>query len=489
MLQSSNQPGITVRLKDGSDYVMYTPTDKGLEFHLNETKNLLALGNRGGGKSIILRFDAHMRALSCPGSTIVLVRESYKDLMKNHIYFQGLPWTSLKQEMKMLGGDFNKTEYRCIYPNGSTMFLTYVGHEDTTNLLGMEVLGAYFDELSTIPWDFFINMCASVRVPAQSGWRPVIRAATNPLGESTTEVMQFFVNKDIDFSTNPDYNPKDWDHIRVMTKDNPYQDPNYLQELKGLNLPDHIAKAWILGEYFDEAALFSFYPTKDEKPYHVIKELDLDSLIENSTIYRVYDHGYKPDPAYCAWIAHLGHRYIVFHEKVWYETIVSDIAKSIKEEDEKLGIKRAYATFCDPTIDIKTGQDYRTIKDLFEENGVPMDCSVNNREQFASAVNTALSEEASEGVPRLQIYHDGPHEGCPYLAKALPMMRYNPKRPNALADHKHDHPVVALAYFLISHSADQRRSLLQPKKIKPWMRRKSDNEWVLGKCNVRHRRF
>ena len=85
LIDSSNIPGLTVRLKNGSDYIMYTPTLKGLEFHKNETKKLLAMGNRGGGKSIILRFDAHMRALSCPGSTLVLVRSTYKDLLKNNI--------------------------------------------------------------------------------------------------------------------------------------------------------------------------------------------------------------------------------------------------------------------------------------------------------------------------------------------------------------------------------------------------------------------
>ena len=441
--------------------------------------------------SIILRFDAHMRCLSCPGCTVVLVRKTYKDLLKNHIYFQGLPWGSLKEEMELLGGTFNKTEYICFYPNGSKMFLTYVGHEDTTNLLGMEILGAYYDELSTIPWDFFLNMSASVRVPATSGWSPVIRAATNPLGESTAEVMSFFVTKDIDYEVFPDYDPAHWGHIKVMTQDNPHQDPNYLNNLKGLNLPTHIAKAWIEGEYYEESTLFSFYPIKNDKPYHVIRELDIPSLIRNARIYRVYDHGYKPDPAYCAWIAHLGNRYIVFHEKVWYETIISDIAEDIKQEDDLLGVNRIVATYCDPSIDVKTGQDIRTMKDLFEDHGIPMDCSINNREQYASAVHTALSEtitlsnseDKEVTVPRLQIYNNGPRIGCPYLVKAIPLQRYNPKRPNAMADQKHDHPVVALAYFLISHSADEKRTLIE-RTVKPWMRPKRDNRWILGKTNV-----
>lgn len=490
MLIEPERPRLVVKLSDGSDYTMYTPTPKGEEFHNSQTKNLIAKGNRGGGKSIILRFDAHLRALTNPGANLVLVRNTYGELQKSHVYFQGLPWGSLKAEMQLLGGYFNKGEYICFYPNGSKLFLTYVGDEKAaTRLLSAEFLAAYFDELSTIPWDYFNMMCASVRVPKGRGWKPVVRAATNPLGQSTPEIFQFFIDKDeIDYEIYPDYNPDDWQCIIINAQDNTYIDSDeYLKDLKNRNLPEHVRKAWIEGEYVDESALFSFSPTKDDKPYHVLRELDIKRLVKNARIFRVYDHGYKPDPAYCAWIAHLGNRYIVFHEKTWYETIVSDIAEEIKEIDKELGIERVVACYCDPVIDIKTGQDIRTIKDIFEDHGVPMDCSINNREQFASAVHTALAEEASPGVPRIQIYNNGPRIGCPYLVKAIPLQKFNPKRPLALADHKHDHPVVSIAYFLISHSADERRPVLE-KKYQRWMKPTIRDKWILGKTNVRSKR-
>jgi hypothetical protein len=76
--------------------------------------------------------------------------------------------------------------------------------------------------------------------------------------------------------------------------------------------------------------------------------------------------------------------------------------------------------------------------------------------------------------------------GCPYLVKAIPLQRFNPKRPLAMADQKHDHPVVSIAYFLISHSADQRRPFAEP-KTKPWLRPKKSERYVLGSTNVRSR--
>jgi len=459
---------------------MYVPFAAQRAFHESDVTNLLALGNRGGGKSVMMRFDAHARALACPGSSLILIRKTYKQLLESHVYFQGLPWGSLKREMELLGGYFNKTDYICHYPNNSKLFLSYVGHEsDALNLLSAEFVGAYFDELSTIPWDYFIKLAASVRVPRGSGWKAVVRAATNPLGESAADVMKYFVYKDVDPIDEPDYNPDDWGYIRINMEDNIHLDVEQYKK-RFAALPDYLKKAWLYGEYAEENALFSFYPTKDGKPYHVINELDLEGIVKKARIFRVYDHGYKPDPAYCAWIAHLGNRYVVFHEKTWYETVVSDIATSMKEIDTELGLSRVQTTYCDPTIDIKTGQDYRTIKDIFEMSGIGMDCSVNNREQFASAIHTALAEEVEPGIPRLQIYS----KGCPYLIRAIPMQRFNSRRPLAMDDQKHDHPVVALAYFLISHAADESRTFVQ-KPIKPWMRPKRDSRLVLGSESVR----
>ena len=116
-----------------------------------------------------------------------------------------------------------------------------------------------------------------------------------------------------------------------------------------------------------------------------------------------------------------------------------------------------------------------------------MESSINNRALFASAVHTALAEEVelndTTTAPRLQIYHAG-SKGCPYLAKTIPMQRYNPKKPLQLADHRDDHPVVSLAYFLISEASTERQSFKE-KTIKPWMRPKESTRYVLGSHNVR----
>lgn len=189
-------------------------------------------------------------------------------------------------------------------------------------------------------------------------------------------------------------------------------------------------------------------------------------------IYRGFDLGFSPDPAYCVWVAHLGNRFIAFKEKLWYKTVASEIAKDMIAESE--GMKIAM-TYCDPTMAFETAADVRTIKSIFEDNGVPMEASVNNREHYAHAVHSVLAETVNLGekdhpilVPRLQILK----QGCPYLIKTIPQMRFDPKHPLRMADSKNDHAVIALAYFLISSGATERRSITAFAKIPRWMRPK-----------------
>lgn len=271
---SNFEPLITIPLPDGTIHNMYTPTsEKHMWFHHSDIKNLLAYGNRGGGKSHLLRFDAHMRAMGAPNANLILVRRTYPELLRSHLIH-------ISTEMKMLQGDYNKTEHIAYYPNGSKLFFSHVATEaDSLNLLSAEFIGAYFDELSTIPWDFFVRLCASVRIGGAlkaQGVKGVVRAATNPLGPSAAEVFAYFVNKDVDPEEDADYDPADWDSIKIQMADNAHIDiEDYLKRFAGM--PAYLKKAWLDGEFALENQLFDFKPTNREtgKPYHVIKELPL----------------------------------------------------------------------------------------------------------------------------------------------------------------------------------------------------------------------
>ena len=199
-------------------------------------------------------------------------------------------------------------------------------------------------------------------------------------------------------------------------------------------------------------------------------------------IYRAYDHGFHPDPAVCLWIAVVGKRWIVFKEMQWTRTIVSDIAKDILEASKDM---RVITTYADPTIGIQSGADINTIKDRLEACGIPIELSVNNREQFANAIHEALGTEIEPGVPRIQFLKSG----CPKLIKYLPLMTYQQNAPSKLADHKHDHLPVALAYFLMSHipTSSPKATSTVPWYWRAGYKPQETGRKVLGSGNVRQK--
>lgn len=461
--------------------VLYVPSPKQMDYHLRTEPNVLFWGGRGSGKSLCGRWDAHMRALAHPGFNYAILRRTYPELQRSHL-------VHIQREMKSLGGYYHQTDKIAHYPNGSKGYFSHCAtEEDVLNLLSAEFALMVFDELSTFEWDMFTKLSASVRVPVGSGLTAMVRGLTNPLGPSAGKLVEYFVYKAADPEEDPDYNPNDWYAIHANLEDNPHLDQaQYRKRFSGL-LP-HVRKAWVDGEFVLENALFDFHPTRrnaqnQSKPYHVVSDLELRQVIKASTIYRAIDVGWSPDPTVVLWIAHLGNRYIVFHEEIHYKKTAEQLAEIIKEVDTSLGVDRVAMTYCDPSMDINTTADIRTIKDIFESNGVPMECSVNKRELFATVIHEALNQESFEDQPRIQIYQNG-RRGCPYLAKTIPMMRFDPKKPQKMADHKDDHAVVALAYFLIS-SASSDMYKFQAEKPRPWMVERSGARDILGSDQVR----
>lgn len=471
------------------DQVLYVPTEKGIEYHARTEPNVLLFGGRGSAKSTTGRWDAHMRALAYPGFKYVVLRRTFPELEKTHLYH-------VPKEMKLLGGTYNQTKHIAYYPNGSQGFFSHCAtNDDVLNLLGGEFYLAFFDEISTFNWDDFIKLAVSIRAPIGSGLIPTVRAATNPLGPSAMEVNKYWVEHNVTREEDPDYNPNDWYSIKANIEHNPYLDPvQYRKRFSGL--ADHVRKAWLDGDFAYENALFDLQPTLNGKPYHVINDMDFPKVIKNAVIYRTIDAGWFPDPTVCLWIAHLGSRHIVFHEKQWYKTTAIDIAEDIKNEDKLIAQKvgkdyklTVAMTYCDPSMDINTTADIRTLKGIYEDNGIAMECSINKRDWFASSMHNALAEQADENTPRIQFYNYG-REGCPMLVKTIPQMRYDEKRPLFMADHKEDHYVVACCYYLMSHAADPRvdSSGYDLVKPKPWMKIKNLDRKPLGYYNVRDSR-
>ena len=451
---------------DGEEKWLFVPTPSQTEVAEATERNIFVHSNRGSGKSHVLRWMCHMMALAIPGFRYAIMRTSFPELMKNHLIF-------LKDEMKFFGEEtdgvsYNKTEHVCYYGNGSMGFYMQAEtDEQVKNALGIEMFWLVLDEAPTFQWKHMAMMASSVRVPAKFvGLMAKVWYLGNPIGDSIEELWKYFVDKDVDPLEDPEYRPDEWRAIRLRLEDNIHLPiAEYKKQFAGL--PPHIRRAWLDGERADERAMFDFRPNKDGVPYHVISEWPLDKhgreivwrdetgwhIPDWVQVYRAYDHGFRPDPAVCVWFAVIGRRIIVFKEKVWTGVIAADIAKDIVAESVGM---RARNTYCDPKIDIHDGSDVVSIRDTFENNGVPMEPSTNSRELFAHAIHSALQSEVdwetttgTKKVPRIQ-FLQGVGMGVPLTIKYIPLMRFDEKHPLEMADHKHDHLPIACAYFLMS---------------------------------------
>jgi phage terminase large subunit len=423
-------------------------------------------GNRGGGKSFAMRWTLHALAMAIPGFKYAVVRRNMPDLHVNHLQFLG-------KEMRKLGGSFHETRHETKYENGSLGFYRQCEDEkDVEKVVGAEVWALFVDEAPQIKWDYLRTMSPSLRIAKVDGvqkfW-PVEIYGGNPIGESIDELDRYFVDQDVDLDADPTYNKADWRHVPMHRADNPALDEaEYLKQFAGL--PAHYRKAWVDGVRMDSRTIFRVQAEKDGQPYHYIQELPMIAgvpllKVPWIQVYRAFDMGFFPDPAICLWFAVIGRRVIAFHEETWFETIAKDLATKIVETTAELTPATVVMTYADPQIDIKTGADAVTIRDILEMGGVPIECSINDRILYADAIHGLLGEEVEPGVPRFQVYEPG----CPMLAKYLPKMRWDEKNPRKMADHKFDHWPIGTAYFAISSGvlSNTHQETHQPRPV--WM--------------------
>jgi hypothetical protein len=491
----------------------FTPANQAqMDYITAPEPNVFMWGNRGGGKSVTARWTCHARALTYPGYRYAILRTSFPELIKNHLIYLGA-------EMEALGGTYNASKFIAKYSNGSLgMYLQCESDEQARNALGVELHEVVFDEAPTFLMSHMMMIASSVRVPMGSGLTPLKRFNGNPTGTSIDDLWSLFIDKDVDRDEYPDYNPDEWRAIRINLDDNPHLDVVAYKKQLGVGLPEHLRKAWLDGERFDSKLLFDLKPTRvvdkgepteHTVPYHIIEELPKypDSRGELQDVLTLpwvriqgaYDDGFV-DPAVMLWFVEVGNQLICFNERVWTHTNSPTLAAEILDANVILTESSQPYTlpltliYSDPTM-AKQTPAVQSIQEVMEgvwkclvhgtvtrrccekAKALRFEPSTNSRELYASAINRLLQAEVSPGVPRVQFLKPNPNTdaghalisrgitGCPYLLKYLPKMQFDENDPRKMADHKHDHPVIAFAYRAMAypiHTAPRAEAVRPP---------------------------
>lgn len=447
---------LSVIADNGDTIVLYEP-DAALhqdDFHASVCANVLALGPRGTGKSTQLRFDAILRCLMIPDFRALILRRTMPQLRESHLNY-------IEREMKLLGGYFLKTTHTAVFPNGSTLVFAHCETEaDILNFLSSQYGFIGFDELSTFSLNQFLQISAACRAPMGAPYRAVVRAGSNPLGEGAEWMEHWFCLKDVDPAEFPQYNPADYEMIFSRLEDNKHLDTDsYIKRLQ--NLPEHMRRAWLLGEFVMEGAYFTDFRKKTEegKPWHVI---DMMPDLKGAIIYRALDWGWH-DPTVMLWIAvYPDSRCIVFKEKSWVETPVINIVPGIKTASTDMRIAE---TFVDPTVFANSQATGSSVGDLFQNYGIPLTLSKNDRSAAGFAIHEYLNTILPDGKPKLQLYSFG----CPELIRTFPKMRMDKTDPSRIADGA-DHHVITLSYYCMAAIGYHQSQVRKP--VPQWMKKK-----------------
>lgn len=263
-------------------------------------------GARGGGKSWAVRTKAALLAFKYPGIRILIIRQSYEEVVANHI----------SPLMEILAGvcTYNKTEKTIYFPNGSKIICGYCKNDsDVERYQGQEYDVIFFDEATQLKEEWLKKIAASCR--GTNGYVKRCYYTCNPGGRSHGYVKRIFIDRKFEQNERPE----DYSFIQSLVTDNVVlmeKDPDYVRFLD--SLPRALREAWkngrwdvFEGAYFEEFRV-SPDPIKCEEHNLTIEEAEREHAFTHVikpfeiprgwNIYHSYDWGYGK-PFSCDWWA------------------------------------------------------------------------------------------------------------------------------------------------------------------------------------------
>lgn len=195
-------------------------------------------GARGGGKSWAVRTKATLLGANYPGIRILIMRQTYPELEKNHI----------TQFVKMLVpqvASYNKTEKKLSFKNGSIIEFQYCKNDgDLNRLQGAEYDVIIIDEATNFSEYQLKAIAACCR--GVNAFPKRIYYTCNPGGQGHGYIKRIFIDRNYEEGENPD----DYSFIQALVQDNAAlceADPNYVKYLEAL--PPKLKKAWLYGSW------------------------------------------------------------------------------------------------------------------------------------------------------------------------------------------------------------------------------------------------
>lgn len=419
------------------------PQPKQDEFLSAQEKHIGYGGARGGGKSWSIRFKAKLLGLVYPGIRMLLLRQTYQEVIKNHL-------DALKKDLKDLS-KYNKTDKAFYFNNGSLLQFGYCENDDDADQYqGVEYDVIFIDEATQMSESQLKKIAACCR--GVNNFPKHIYYTMNPGGQGHAYIKRIFIDKQ--YTELED--PAQYRFIQAKVRDNQalmQNDPDYIKSLQAL--PPKLRKAWLDGDWdifegqFFEDFINKESHYKDRRWTNVIEPFEVPP---SWTIYRSYDHGYSK-PFSCGYWAvdYEGRAYRILEiygctetsdEGVRWE--VNKIFSTIKEfEDTHRWLKgKKILGVADPAIWQKdTGE---SIAETAAKHGVYFQKGDNKRIPGWMQFHYRLAFDEN-GIPMCYIFNT-----CKHFIRTIPTLQYSETVPEDLDTKQEDHIADEARYFFMS---------------------------------------
>lgn len=437
----------------------YTPSPgPQAEAHKVSVDELLYGGAAGGGKSRFARAAAVIMAAMIPGSRVLILRRTFKDLRRS---VEG----PLLQEIPKELGSYNRSDHEFRFVNGSILELGYLQRaSDLDQYQGAEYQLIIFEEATHFTEEQYEYLLSRLRAAGnvqasldKFGIRPRMILTANPGGIGHHWVKRRFVDPapaKTPFRLTPTLetpNPGVCMYLPARATDNKHLGKDYLDRLD--NLPENLRAALRDGSWdiLDGVRFPTF-----NRAVHVIDPSDFPIPPEGSVRALGVDYG-SAAPFAGAWVAKVGEIFVVYREAYKAGLTPPQQAKMLraKEGPEERDQGRITPLALDPSMWARSPHQ----PNAPSPGGLPPSGSIASsyREVFGGAVKkahndrlggAALIEELlrvreEDGLPRLFIYST-----CTNLIRTLPSLPRDDKNPDDVDTHAEDHIYDALRYAL-----------------------------------------
>ena len=220
---------------------LFLPLPLNIDLAESPYKRTLLAGAAGSSKSFGARWMAYRECLMRPGIRVLLMRQSFDSLNKNHCQFMPVETQQLQTfghgMVRFLSGNYKSVAFA----NGSTLLTGYCADDGDVS----KHLGADWD---VIIMEEAVNFTtkALTDIPTRDRASPSARALgatdgktwllSNPGGQGMMTLSDFYITKAPDPADYPSYDPSIHGYIRATLEDNPYLHPDFASKnLSGLS--------------------------------------------------------------------------------------------------------------------------------------------------------------------------------------------------------------------------------------------------------------